>query len=227
MSFRFFWGLLVMLVTVFPSQHARAFEGWKLDISAGGWRNLTVPGTRENRFIVRGDALQVVSDRSVSFRYLELPRSTEYPTHLSWAWRVDQHAPVASQALKGFDDRPLAVHVWFDTGKSGSLFGGLTSAMGRPKVGHLLTYVWGAREPPGSVLRNPYFDKGRVIVLVGDNGRTGQWQRVERNVVEDYRRAFGQAPDMTQLRYIAISADTDDLSGQSNAAVRGLAFHMP
>ncbi|MEO0750340.1 MAG: DUF3047 domain-containing protein [Pseudomonadota bacterium] len=218
--------LALMLAGAVP-HHAAASEGWHLPFEAPVWRTLKIPGARENQFRLNGDALQVISDGSVSFRYMELPRNSVPPATLSWRWRVDRHSPLASQAQKGRDDRPLAIHVWFDTQGRASLFGNLASLTGRPKIGHLLTYVWGATEPAGTVLANPYYDKGRVIVVVGSDGRTGQWRDVRRDVVEDYRRAFGTAPDMSALRYIAISADTDDLSGRSSAFVRALTFDMP
>lgn len=217
---------LALMSGLFAPQAAFASEGWQLPLKAAGWRTLTVPGARENQFVMRGDALQVISDSSVSFRYMELPRDVVAPSELSWRWRVERHSSLASQAQKGRDDRPLAIHVWFDTEGRASLFGNLASLAGRPKVGHLLTYVWGATEPAGSVLPNPYYDKGRVIVLVGSDGRTGEWIEVRRDIISDYRRAFGTRPDMSALRYIAISADTDDLAGQSSASVRALAFHL-
>lgn len=219
--------VLTFLTGLFVPQVTTASEGWQVPLEAANWRTLKIPGARENQFVLRGDTLQVISDRSVSFRYMELPRSVVAPAELSWRWRVDRHTPLASQVQKGQDDRPLAIHVWFDTEGRASLFGNLASLAGRPKVGHLLTYVWGATEPAGSVLANPYYDKGRVIVVVGAEGRTGQWVEVRRDIVEDYRRAFGTAPDMAALRYIAISADTDDLAGNSSALVRALAFHLP
>ncbi|MEM7597962.1 MAG: DUF3047 domain-containing protein [Pseudomonadota bacterium] len=226
MFHRFFAGLTLLTVLSLP-QAPSASEGWQLPLEAAGWRTLKVPGARENQFVLRGDALQVISDGSVSFRYTELPRGVVAPAQLSWRWRVDRHSPLSSQAQKGRDDRPLAVHVWFDTEGRASLFGNLASLAGRPKVGHLLTYVWGATEPAGTVLANPYYDKGRVIVVVGAEGRTGEWVEVRRNIVGDYRRAFGMSPDMSALRYIAISADTDDLAGHSSAFVRALAFRLP
>lgn len=222
-----FLGVLCLLTGLLSPQISSASEGWSLPMEAPAWRTLKVPGARENRFVLRGDAVEVISDGSVSFMYLELPANLSARDYLSWRWRVDRHAPLTSQARKGRDDRPLAIHLWFDTGGQGSLFGNLASLTGRPKIGHLLTYVWGATEPAGSVLANPYYEKGRVIVVVGKDGQTGQWNEVRRNVMRDYIRAFGMPPDMSALRYIAISADTDDLSGQSSAMVRALAFHRP
>lgn len=216
---------LVMIVALCQPVNSFAREGWVLPMEAAACRTLNVPGARANQFVLRGDAMQVISDKSVSFRYIELPWNVGTVSHLSWGWRVDQHPPLVSQSQKGRDDRPLAVHVWFDTDGHASVLENLASFAGRPKVGHLLTYVWGATEPPGTVLKNPYYHKGRVIVVVGSEGQTGEWVRVRRNITRDYQRAFGQTPDLSKLRYIAVSADTDDQAGRSSAVVRALALH--
>ncbi|MEM6482343.1 MAG: DUF3047 domain-containing protein, partial [Pseudomonadota bacterium] len=108
-----------------------------------------------------------------------------------------------------------------------SLFGVVGSALGYPKVGHLMTYVWGAEEASGSVLRNPYYSKGRVIVLVGQNAPTGEWRSVRRDIARDFSAAFGTTADLTSLRYIAVSADNDDHGGQSVATVAALSLVTP
>ena len=214
-----------MVMALFQAKGLQASEGWTVSLGASAWQTLKVPGVRENQFVLQGDTLQVISESSASFRFVEIPRNVRVPSHVSWRWRVDTHSPLSSQAQKGRDDRPLAIHVWFDTEGKSSLLSNLASVVGRPKVGHLLTYVWGATEPAETVLTNPYYDKGRVIIVVGQDGRKGQWHEVRRNIVADYQQAFGVSPDMSKLRYLAISADTDDLMGQSTAAVRAVTFH--
>ena len=206
---------------------AQAAERWVLPLDGRSWQTLKVPGARENQFVVQDNILQVQSQASVSFRYFQLPASIKTPAKVSWRWRVDAHSALTSQTAKGRDDRPLAVHIWFDDAGNTSLFGGVGSLLGYPKVGHLLTYVWGAQERAGSVLPNPYYDKGRMVVLVGRDGAKGQWHSVQRNIVADFQKAFGKAPDLSTLRYIAISADSDDLSGHSTAAINAISFQTP
>lgn len=221
----FFCACALVLFT--GTSFAHAAEQWTVPITQDTWRELKVPGVARNQFVVHGDAFQIQSNASVSFRYFKIPKHREAPAQISWNWRVDAHSPVASQTTAGRDDRPLAVHIWFDDAAEKTLFGGIGTLLGYPKVGHLLTYVWGAKEPAGSVLPNPHYDKGKIIVLVGDDGSTGQWRTIKRDIRRDYHRAFGIAPDLTRLRYIAISADNDDLGGHSTAAVRAVAFHRP
>ncbi|MEM9128916.1 MAG: DUF3047 domain-containing protein [Pseudomonadota bacterium] len=206
------------------SSPLQAAERWDLPINESTWRNIKVPGVSQNKFIARDNTLRVKSDDSASFRYLKLPLSINRPEIVSWSWRVDEYSGLTTQTKAGRDDRPLAVHIWFEDNASGLLFGSLGSVFGYPKVGHLITYVWGADALPGSVLQNPHYAKGKLIVIVGKNGSTGEWSDVRRDIVKDYKRSFGISPDLSDLRYIAVSADSDDLNGRSIGAVRGLSL---
>ena len=68
--------------------------------------------------------------------------------------------------------------------------------------------------------RTPNYDKGAIIIVRnGKAGAKGAWQLEQRDVVADYARAFGQKPDLSKLRYLAISADTDDTGTVSSARV--------
>jgi hypothetical protein len=57
-----------------------------------------------------------------------------------------------------------------------------------------LIYVWMLDVPVETVIRSPYTDRVRMIVVESGAQRVGQWVSVRRNVVEDYRRAFGEEP---------------------------------
>jgi len=58
-----------------------------------------------------------------------------------------------------------------------------------------LLYVWMLNVPAETVLHSPYTDRVRMIVVESGAQRVGQWVTVRRNVLEDYRRAFGERPD--------------------------------
>jgi hypothetical protein len=78
-----------------------------------------------------------------------------------------------------------------------------------------LNYVWDNRLPPGTVLRSPYTDRVRMIVVRSGNAEAGRWVEESRNVLDDYRRAFGGEPPA--IAGIAVMTDTDD-TGESATA---------
>ena len=55
-----------------------------------------------------------------------------------------------------------------------------------------LLYVWMLNVPAETVVHSPYTDRVRMIVVESGAQRVGEWVSVRRNVLEDYRRAFGE-----------------------------------
>ena len=49
--------------------------------------------------------------------------------------------------------------------------------------------------PAETVLRSPYTDRVRMIVVESGAQRIGQWISVRRNVLEDFRRAYDEEAD--------------------------------
>ena len=195
-------------------------------IGDGPWKLIKLRGKDVTRFKVENDReMRVEAKGAVGFYYTKLSDIGDDKVMLQWRWRVDRQIPATDQAQKGGDDRAIAVHLWFDDDESGSLFGKLGSLLGYPKVGHLMTYVWGGVRDANTVMANPYYDKGAIIIVRnGKAGAKGAWQLEQRDVVADYARAFGQKPDLSKLRYLAISADTDDTGTVSSARVADVAL---
>jgi hypothetical protein len=57
-----------------------------------------------------------------------------------------------------------------------------------------------------------------MVVVESGPERLQQWVRVERNIVEDYRKAFGEEPPT--ISGVAIMTDTDN-TGESVTAYYG------
>lgn len=195
-------------------------------IGEGPWKLIKLRGKDVTRFEVEQNReMRVEAKGAVGFYYTKLSDIGDDKVMLQWRWRVDRQIPATDQAQKGGDDRAIAVHLWFDDDESGSLFGKLGSLLGYPRVGHLMTYVWGGVRDANTVMANPYYDKGAIIIV--RNGKAvakGDWQLERRDVVADYARAFGHKPDLSKLRYLAISADTDDTGTVSSARVADVAL---
>lgn len=187
----------------------------------GTWKLLKLDGKVPARFAMnKNRELQVDANAAVAFFYRELARDAGQNKTVLWRWRVDDQIPPTDQGRKGSDDRAIALHLWFDDDTGGALFGALGSLLGRPRIGHLVSYVWGGIRAPGAMMANPYYDKGAIFVVrTARTGVTGKWYDEARNVAQDYKRAFGHVPDLSKLRYIAISADTDDTGAVSSARV--------
>jgi hypothetical protein len=71
----------------------------------------------------------------------------------------------------------------------------------------------------GSVIENPRTDRIRKIVVESGSGRLNQWLTYERNIREDFEKAFGEAPGA--LIGIGLMTDTD------NTRSKALAWYGP
>ena len=85
-----------------------------------------------------------------------------------------------------------------------------------------MTYVWGGKRPIGSIIDNPYFDKGKSIIVRNAKDTVGRWRSETRNLADDLRRAFGDTRKLGSLTYIAVSGDTDDTGSRNTARVKKL-----
>lgn len=146
----------------------------------------------------------------------------EYPQAV-WRWKVDSHTLKGDPQTKSGDDYPIRVYFMFryDPEKA-TFFEKLQYGLAKKLYGEYpphstLSYVWSYAETAPSVYDSPYTDKAKIIVLRNGGSAPGRWMTEERNILEDYRRVFGNDPPRTAG--IALMADSDNTGGETAAAV--------
>jgi hypothetical protein len=87
-----------------------------------------------------------------------------------------------------------------------------------------LAYAWDGQAPVDQVI--PYVRSKRLQNYVVESGTThaGQWRDYERNVVEDFRRVFGEDPPGI-IRSVGVLTDSDDLRNVAQAWYGDMSFH--
>jgi Protein of unknown function (DUF3047) len=118
---------------------------------------------------------------------------------MEWRWRVP--AEVETRFEKNSSTSPpvrlsLAFHgdpakLDFDDRVKLRLANALT-VHGLPYAS--LLYVWMVGVPAETLLHSPHTDRVRMIVVESGVQRAGEWITLRRNVVQDFRRAFGEEP---------------------------------
>lgn len=127
-------------------------------------------------------------------RALEAPAPAR--ATIRWRWRVTSSlSDNARERERRGDDYAARVFVTF----GGEPFDRKTRA---------LSYVWAGREPIGARYRNPVVENVATIVLQSGDGAAGRWVREQRDLVRDFREAFGEDPP--EITGIAVLVDTDD-----------------
>jgi hypothetical protein len=160
--------------------------------------------------------LHSVSDKATSGLRCDVDVDPNVTPWLQWTWRVDSVEPRATVAFDELDDSPARVIVTFDGDKSllserDQLFYELVQV--------LTGYAKAATE---SVFQYPRTSRIRYLVVESGASNAGRWLGYSRNVVEDYRHAFGGEPG--RIRNVAVLTDSDDLKTHSEAWYGDLAF---
>jgi hypothetical protein len=151
----------------------------------------------------------------------------QYPL-LSWQWKVENLIKNADNTTKQHEDSPVRVVVSFagdlDTlALHDRMFFDNVRLLTRQQLPYAtLMYIWENRAPHGSVLPNLHTSRIKMIVAESGRDRVGQWQDITRNVLEDYQRAFGEAPG--RITAIAVMTDTDNTGENAQAWYGDIVF---
>lgn len=137
-------------------------------------------------------------------------RLLDYPL-LSWRWKVRGIIPKANERTKSGDDYAARVYVifphWFF-----------------PKT-RTISYVWANTLPQGAAVPSPYTGNAMMVAVESGTEKVGEWQRAQRNVLEDYRKLFNAEPPAVGA--IAIMTDTDNTGASAEAWYDDLQIEKP
>lgn len=89
---------------------------------------------------------------------------------------------------------------------------------GEELPGNALNYIWANRLPQGEIVANPFTETTMMVAVNSGSQKLGEWVTVERDIVADYKAAFGREPP--KLAGVAIMSDSDN-TGESATAWYG------
>ena len=147
----------------------------------------------------------------------------QYPV-VEWRWKVENVLKKGDVTRKDGDDYPARLYITFryDSSKVGFFERAKYEAIRfahreYPPLG-AVNYIWESKSPVGTVVPNPYTGRVRMFVLQSGDAKAGTWVKESRNLVEDYRKAFGTDPP--RISGVAVMTDTDN-TGESAVAYFG------
>ncbi len=112
---------------------------------------------------------------------------------LSWKLRIHEIPEGANEDKSDKNDVAASVYVAFDLGRV--LF---------KKVPKSIRYTWSSTLPVGTELSKFYGNQKIIVIGTGEKG-LGEWHTFERNLVEDYKRLFGDDPPAKPLALLILS----------------------
>ncbi len=149
----------------------------------------------------------------------------EYPV-IEWRWRVNRVLDDGNARTKDGDDYPARLYITFDydLGLGGRIKKTALRALGYDDIpSRALNYVWASRVEAGTVFPNAYTDWVMMMPVQSGPEQCGTWVTYRRNIVEDYRQAFGEDPPA--ITGIAVMTDTDNTGERATAYYGDIAFH--
>ena len=193
------------------------------DGSPKGWKTVTYFSTSptsyevlkyRGRYVLKAEG---IGTSSSLFKEVKAELK-DYPI-ISWRWKISNVIRQAIETREDRNDSAARVIVVFQTRpEEMPLRYGLEYLISRAlrknePYGHRIEYMWGNRIEKGRILDNPSVKYSRVIVLETGEGKANLWIGEKRNLLDDYRAAFGTDPE--GILALGIQTDTD----QSNEGV--------
>jgi DUF3047 family protein len=198
-------------------------EGWKPLIFKKVPMNTVYSLVRDGGVVV----VKAVSAATASGLAREVaidPR--KYPV-VHWRWKIENLLKTGDVTRKAGDDYPARLYVTFAYDPDKVSF----SRKAKYKAGRVIfgdipiaaiNYIWDATAPQGLFIDNAFTDFAKMIVIRSGQAGVGTWVAEERNIYEDYQKAFGGEPPM--INGVAIMTDTDNTKESAVAYYGDIVF---
>lgn len=163
--------------------------------------------------------LKAQSDGSASaiiykgrFNVYEFPRAR-------WRWKVENVYRKGDAKTKEGDDYPIRIYFIFayDPKRAGFWkklkYRSAKLVYGEYPPHSSLNYIWANKNHAETFMANTYAEESKMIPLRQGNDNVRKWVTEEVNILEDYKKAFGEEPP--PVASIAIMNDSDNTGEKS------------
>jgi len=197
-----------------------------------GWKPLTfkkIPKLTSYELVKDGGSVVVkaTSEASASGLIKEIKIDPKAFPIVRWRWKVENLLKNSDVRRKGGDDYPARLYITFEYDPDKVSFGKkLKFKAGQAIFGDIpiaaLNYIWETKTPAGTIVENVYTDFAQMIVVESGPKKVGMWVEEERNIYEDYKKAFEEEPPM--INGVAIMSDTDNTKERATAYYGDIEF---
>ena len=194
-----------------------AVNGWEVmrlgDAPLSTYRLVRDGGTTVVRAEANGSASGLV-------RRIDLD-SDRFPV-LTWRWKADGVIAAGDIRSKRGDDYPARIYVTFDYDPADLPFTDRVKYRALRALGYddipvrALSYVWANRASETQIVPNAYTNWVQMVPVQRGSANVGTWQTERRDLVRDYRAAFGEDPPA--ISGVAIMTDADNTGATASAS---------
>lgn len=168
-----------------------------------GWSDKTFKG-KTDYSLVEDNGRTVLKAHSAKAASGLVKKVSVDPRHfpvLRWSWKVEHIIQKEDIARKGGDDFAARVYVVFPR----TFFWRMRA----------INYVWSSKMTKGSSAPSPYTKNAMIVAVESGGDKVGSWVNEERNILDDYRKLFGEEPP--EIGAVAVMTDTDDTREDATA----------
>jgi hypothetical protein len=128
---------------------------------------------------------------------------------LEWSWKAVVLPTGGNSCKKATDDQAAQLFVGWPR-------------FPEPVRSRIIGYVWDTTLPVGTICKSEKTGTVTYVVVRSGSADLGKWVTERRNVVEDFTRIYGEAPD--NPGGVSISIDSNDTNSVSESFMGAIAF---
>ena len=172
--------------------------------------------------------MRAQADASASGLQFDLTVDVKEFPWLSWHWKVPELIGGANNSVHQVEDSPARVIVTFEGGRdklpdAEQINYDLAKAMTGNELPYAtIMYIWENQLPEGALIEHHFSTRVKMIVAGSGRKDLGRWHEERVNVLEDFRRAFGEEPP--RVRAVGIMSDSDNTGGHAVAYFGDIRF---
>lgn len=199
-----------------------------------GW-GLNSGKRRTDYRLVNGDAagtvLQADAEQGGTGLYRRIRVDPGRQPVLEWSWRVEKLIAGADLRQGSREDSAARLVISFHGDPAKLDFEDRAKLRlakvfaGEPLPYTMLIYVWSNQIAVETTLPSPQIDRIRMVVVESGNARLGRWLTYRRNILEDYRRAFGEDPG--EIVAVGVLTDADNTQQSARALYGDITLRAP
>jgi hypothetical protein len=131
---------------------------------------------------------------------------------LEWSWKVITLPTGGNACQKSTDDEAAQIYVaWLRSPEA--------------VRSRIIGYVWDSTAPAGTICKSQKTPTVTYVVLRSGSDQLGKWITERRNVVEDFRKIYDEAPDKPTA--VSLSIDSDDTRSSAESFIGPIVFTRP
>src|SRR5258706_4405392 len=153
----------------------------------------------------KGETSTIIRDLKASVDLKETPI-------LEWRWKVMTFPTGGNACQQSTDDQAAQVYVaWLRSPEA--------------VRSRIIGYVWDSTAPAGPILQSQKTSTVTFYGVRSGSDELGKWITERRNVVEDFRKIYGEEPDNSTA--LSLGIDSDDTRSSADSFIGAITFTRP